>query len=149
MRLPIIFPLIALLFSSACTQSNKRSFDAKAGEAAIRAVLEAEQIAWNNGDIETFMEGYWNSDSLQFMSPRGVNHGWQETLEGYKKGYPDIKSMGTLHYDIMKVTPLSGEHFLVMGKYRVTRNSDFLQGYFTLIFKQIDGKWVAIYDHTS
>jgi len=112
-------------------------------------VLEAEQIAWNNGDIDAFMEGYWKSDSLQFMSPRGVNHGWQETLDAYRKGYPDIKAMGSLHYEIMKVTPLSGEHFLVMGKYKVTRNTDFLEGYFTLIFKEIDGKWVAIYDHTS
>jgi ketosteroid isomerase-like protein len=147
-------PKITLLFCTllmhgACTQIKKQGFDPKADEAAIRAVLEAEQIAWNNGDIDAFMEGYWKSDSLQFMSPRGVNHGWQETLDAYKKGYPDIRAMGTLHFDIFKVTPLSGDHYLVTGQYHVTRNSDNLDGYFTLIFEKIDGKWVAIYDHTS
>jgi hypothetical protein len=145
------FTLLATLMALtvACNQQKKSNADPKADEAAIRAVLEAEQIAWNNGDIEAFMEGYWKSDSLQFMSPRGVNHGWQETLDGYKKGYPDIRAMGTLHYDIFKVTPLSEGHFLVTGQYHVTRNSDNLDGYFTLIFEKIDGKWVAIYDHTS
>ena len=149
MRATIVILLSLLMLANACTRLKKTNFDPKAEEAAIRAVLEAEQIAWNNGDIDAFMEGYWRSDSLQFMSPRGVNHGWQETLEGYKKGYPDIKAMGTLHFDIFKVTPLSEDHFLVTGHYRVTRNSDNLDGYFTLIFKKIDGRWVAIYDHTS
>src|SRR5882757_669892 len=103
MRPKFVLQATLALIIAACTQPKNPPFDPKAGEAAIRAVLEAEQIAWNNGDVEAFMEGYWKSDSLQFMSPRGVNHGWQETLDGYRKGYPDIKAMGTLHYEIMKV----------------------------------------------
>ncbi len=149
MRPKFALPAIIALSIIGCNQLKKSDHDPKADEAAIRAVLEAEQIAWNNGNIDAFMEGYWRSDSLQFMSPRGINHGWQETLEGYKKGYPDIRAMGTLHFDIFQVTPLSQSHYLVTGQYHVTRNSDNLEGYFTLIFKKIDGKWVAIYDHTS
>ena len=143
-------PLLLLIcfVAGGCAQFSKPAFDANAEEEAIRGVLKAEQIAWNNGDIETFMEGYWKSDSLQFMSSRGINHGWKETLEGYKTGYPDRAAMGTLSFDILQVTPLSTTNFLVMGRFHLTRATGPLDGAFTLIFKKIKGKWVAIYDHT-
>jgi hypothetical protein len=141
----ILLPIIVLL---SCAQPAP-VYDVKAEEAAIRAVLEAEQIAWNNGDIEKFMEGYWKSDSLQFMSNRGINKGWQETFDGYKRGYPDREAMGTLRFEIIKITPIDEIHFVVSGRYFVTRLSGNLDGGFTLIFKKIEGKWLAIYDHTS
>ena len=144
------FPTLVLisLIVGACFRFSKPNFDAKAEEEAIRAVLKSEQIAWNNGDIDSFMEGYWKSDSLQFMSSRGINHGWQDTREGYKTGYPDRAAMGTLSFVILQATPLSSVNFLVMGRYHLTRASGNLDGVFTLIFKKINGTWVAIYDHT-
>jgi hypothetical protein len=33
-------------------------------ETAIRTVLSTQQAAWNKGDINGFMQGYWKSDSL-------------------------------------------------------------------------------------
>lgn len=147
MRTTLLFTSLLILGGSCQSQKNK--FDQKAEETAIRAVLDAEQIAWNNGDIEKFMEGYWKSDSLQFMSNRGINKGWQETFDAYKLGYPDRAAMGTLRFEIIKITPLDENHFVVSGKYFVTRLSGNLEGSFTLIFKKIDGKWVAIYDHTA
>ena len=69
---------------------------------AIRAVLSTQQNAWNNGNLEAFMDGYWRSDSLSFIGKRGINYGWQKTLDNYKKSYPDKAAMGTLHFDILK-----------------------------------------------
>src|SRR5882672_5848383 len=139
--------IVVILIS--CSQFSKPRFDVKADEAAIRAVLDAQQIAWNNGDMEAFMEGYWNSDSLQFMSFRGVSHGWKQTFENYKKAYPDRATMGTLSFEILEMTSLSEINFVVMGKFHLIRESNNLDGAFTLIFKKINGKWVAIYDHTA
>ncbi len=141
--------LFWLLLLCSCTQLNKPKFDAKVEEEAIRSVLNAQQIAWNNGDLEVFMEGYWKSDSLQFMSARGVNHGWQETLEGYKKGYPDRAAMGTLSFEILQITALSQINFVVMGRFHLIRSVGNLDGVFTLIYKKVNEKWVAIYDHTA
>ena len=141
--------LVFCLFPAACTQPLKPVADARADEAAIRSILNAEQIAWNNGDLEAFMEGYWKSDSLQFMSPRGINHGWQEVLDGYKVGYPDRAAMGTLSYEVLKVTQLSDDNFVVSARFHLTKEVGGLDGEITLIFKRIDGRWVAIYDHTS
>ncbi len=141
--------LVFCLFPGGCSQFNNTSTDAKADEAAIRSILDAGQIAWNNGNLEAFMEGYWKSDSLQFMSPRGINHGWQEVLDGYKAGYPDRAAMGTLSYEVLKVTPLSHDNYVVSARFHLTRAGDGLDGMITLIFKRIDGRWVAVYDHTS
>lgn len=139
-----------LLICLSCSQlSKKPKFDARVEEEAIRSVLSAQQIAWNNGDMEAFMEGYWKSDSLQFMSKRGVNHGWQEALDAYKKGYPDRAAMGTLSFEILEIRPLSEVIFVVMGRYHLTRAVGDLDGVFTLIYKKVNGKWVAIYDHTA
>ena len=141
--------LMMVIVSSSCQQLSKPKFDAKAEEEAIRKVLQLQVIAWNNGDLVQFMEGYWKSDSLQFMSSRGINHGWQQTLDGYQKGYPDRAAMGTLSFDILQVTPLSPARFLVSGRFHLTRAIGDTEGIFTLIFRKENGKWVAMYDHTS
>ncbi|NOT77034.1 MAG: DUF4440 domain-containing protein [Cyclobacteriaceae bacterium] len=141
--------LIFCILTAACDYLKRPTFDVKADEAAIRAILDAEQIAWNNGDLEAFMEGYWKSDALQFMSQRGINHGWQDVLEQYKKAYPDRASMGTLGYEILKITPLSPTTFVVSASFHLTREVGPMDGMITLIFQKIDGKWLAVYDHTS
>ncbi len=149
MKSSFLLPLAVVSLFTACTRFTEPKFDVKAEEEAIRSVLKGQQIAWNNGDIEGFMGGYWKSDSLQFVSSRGINHGWQETLDGYRKGYPDIAAMGTLSLEILKISPVSPLNFVVMGRYHLARASGNLEGVFTLILKKIDGRWVVIYDHTS
>ena len=137
------------LLCVACSQLNKPRFDAKAEEEAIRSVLSAQQIAWNNGELEAFMEGFWKSDSLQFISERGVIHGWQEALDSYKKAYPDRAAMGTASFEILEIRPLSHVNFVVMGRFHLVRSVGNKNGVFTLIYGKVDGKWVVIYDHTA
>jgi hypothetical protein len=148
MNLRMAILLLIIAASGACSKLSNKAFDPKADEAAIRAVMASQQIAWNNGNLEEFMKGYWKSDSLQFMSLRGVNRGWNATLEGYKKGYPDREAMGTLSFEILLVKPISPGNYVVTGRYHLTRVVGPADGAFTLLFKYIDGKWVAVYDHT-
>jgi uncharacterized protein (TIGR02246 family) len=129
-----------LLAVSAAAQSTE--------EIAIRKVLESQQAAWNEGEIERFMEGYWKSDSLQFIG-RSIRYGWKATLEGYKKGYPNKAAMGTLQFDLWQFRKLSEDVWLVSGKYTLTREKDKPSGPFTLIFRKINGRWLIVYDHTS
>ena len=53
-------------------------------EAEIRTLLQKQTEAWNRGDVEGFMEGYWKSDSLMFIGKSGITYGWQKTLDNYK-----------------------------------------------------------------
>ncbi len=118
-------------------------------EKKVLAVLENQQTAWNNGNINGFMLGYIKTDSLLFVGASEPTYGWQKTLENYKKSYPDKKAMGTLTFDIKKINLLSKDAAFVLGSWALKREADKPHGYFTLIFRKIDGEWKIAVDHTS
>lgn len=126
-----------------------QSFAQNSDEAKIRGVLAAQTKAWNRGDAEGFMQGYWKSDSLLFIGKSGVTHGWQKTLENYKKGYPDTAAMGKLAFDILSVKKLSPEYAFVIGKWMLKRSIGDLSGHYTLLFRKIKGQWMIVADHSS
>src|ERR1700761_7967940 len=116
---------------------------------AILKVLSTQQTAWNNGDVDGFMQGYWKSDSLLFVGKAAPTHGWQATLDNYKRGYPDKAAMGILTFDILKVELLDPQNAFVLGGWHLKREKDSPGGYFTLWFKKINGEWKIVCDHTS
>lgn len=134
--------LLALLFSFAASAQSK-------DETAIRSLLEQQRLAWNTGNIEKFMDGYWQNDSLMFVGKSGVTYGWQNTLSNYKKGYPDTAAMGKLKFDILEVKQLSDLYYFVVGKWHLTRSVGDVGGHFTLLFKKIKNNWVIVTDHSS
>ena len=117
-------------------------------ETGIRDVLAKQEKAWNDGNIEEFMKGYWNSDSLQFVGSK-ITRGWQSTLERYKATYPDRATMGSLKFEFYRFSFITPQSCLVTGRYTLTREQDQPTGLFTLLLKNISGKWVIVYDHTS
>lgn len=130
-----------------------RSGDAvrPAGEAdvEVRRVLYAQVDAWNRGDIDGFMEGYWRSPDLRFSSGGSVTHGWTETLQRYRARYPDRAAMGRLAFSDIDVDAVGPEAAVVHGRWRLTRKEDSPNGLFTLVFRRIAGDWVIVSDHTS
>lgn len=112
-------------------------------------ILNNQTKAWNNGDLEHFMVGYWNNDSLMYVGKNGVTYGYQPTLENYKKNYSTHDKMGQLQFTILHVNRLSKEIINVVGKWHLTRTIGDVSGHFTLIFKKINGQWVIISDHSS
>ncbi|HQX40352.1 MAG TPA: DUF4440 domain-containing protein, partial [Niabella sp.] len=89
-----MFLQVLLFFTiSLCAQSKD--------EKTILAVFDKQLVAWNNADLDAFMEGYWKSDSLRFIGKTGITYGWQNTLNNYKKGYADKAAMGELKFDIL------------------------------------------------
>ena len=116
---------------------------------SIRDIMAAQELAWNRGDLEAFMVGYWRSDSLRFIGSSGLTYGWQQTLDNYKKGYPDTDAMGQLKFTILSVEQLSKRSAYVIGKWRLARKAGDLSGHYTLLWKKIKGKWVIVADHSS
>ncbi|WP_443944787.1 YybH family protein [Pedobacter sp. AW1-32] len=116
---------------------------------AILDVLESQRLAWNKGDVETFMDGYIKSDSLLFVGQNGPTYGWQKTLDNYKKTYPDKAAMGILTFGIKKVEFLSKDVAFVLGSWNLKRAKDEPKGYYTLLFKKINGEWKVAVDHSS
>ena len=118
-------------------------------ELAIRKLLGEQTAAWNRGDIEGFMNGYWDNDSLMFIGKTGVTYGWTNTLNNYKKGYPDTAAMGKLSFTLLQVKKLSKKYFHVTGKWFLKRSIGDASGHYTLVFRKINGRWVIISDHSS
>ena len=125
------------------------SLTASAQEREIRALLQKQTEAWNRGDLEGFMEGYWKNDSLMFIGKSGITYGWQKTLDNYKKGYPDKTAMGELNFTLIQIKRLSTRYYSVVGKWHLKRSIGDIGGHYTLLMKKIDGKWVVISDHSS
>ena len=139
--LPIF--LTAIIFAS-CSK-----YDIKQESIAVKQAMENQAKCWNNGDIEGYMNGYWKSDSLRFLGKRGLTKGWQKTLENYKKSYPDKQAMGKLLFDYISFEKLNSNQMFVVGKWKLEREKDTLQGHYSLLWKKIDGDWKIIFDHTN
>lgn len=118
---------------------------------AIKTMMLQQSSDWNEGNIDAFMQGYWQSDSLMFVGSRGITYGWKATLENYKKGYPDRATMGKLRFEFLKLDFFDGETTcMLLGKWHLTRpEKGDVGGYFTLVLKKMGGKWLIVSDHTS
>ncbi|TNE78485.1 MAG: nuclear transport factor 2 family protein [Bacteroidetes bacterium] len=114
----------------------------------VSEVLFTQQEAWNKGDIEGFMDGYWQSDSLRFLSRNGLSTGWQKVLNNYKKSYPDGAAMGKLHFEVLKVEELAKDKALLIGTWRLSETPKEAFGYFQLIFQKFPEGWKIISDCT-
>lgn len=118
-------------------------------EKAIRDILTSQTVAWNKFDMDDFMKGYWNNDSLVFVGKNGVTYGYQNALNNYKKHYGDAEKMGKLSFDILQIKKLSDEYYSVLGKWFLKRKAGDLSGHYTLLFKKLNGSWVIVSDHSS
>ena len=116
---------------------------------SILDLLAQQEKAWNLGDINEFMKGYWESDSLVFVGKNGLTYGFKNTLANYKKNYPDKTYMGQLKFTILSIQPLSNQYYSIIGKWELSRTVGNLSGHYTLLLKKIKGKWKIIADHSS
>ncbi len=113
---------------------------------AILSVLKAQESAWNNNNMEGFMQGYWKSDSLKFYGSKGVTKGWQQTLANYKKGYPSKEHTGKLSFTIDAISKIEASSYYVMGQFHLLRDAGNANGVFLIIFRKIEGEWKIIAD---
>lgn len=124
-------------------------FAQSADQLAIRRIMADQETAWNQGNLEQFMAGYWKSDSLRFIGSSGLTYSWTQTLSNYKKSYPSVEAMGQLKFTILSVDLISKRHAYVIGKWQLSRKAGDLSGYYTLLWRKIKGKWFIVADHSS
>lgn len=121
-----------------------------ADRAAINVVLKAQQAAWNRGDVDAFLKGYWVSPELTFSGSNGVSRGYDGVLARYKKNYPDRAAMGELDFSELEFRFLGCDAALVLGKWHLKRElAGDIGGVFTLVWQKFPEGWKIIHDHTS
>lgn len=137
----ILFLVFTLASATTMAQNSE--------DAGVRKLLQTQTESWNRGDLGSFMQTYWKSDSLMFIGKSGVTRGWQNTWNNYKKGYPDTAAMGKLFFDIVEVKKLSQDYYFVVGKWMLKRSIGDLSGHYSLVLRRINGQWKIIADHSS
>ncbi|MFN0082588.1 MAG: YybH family protein [Ferruginibacter sp.] len=138
-----------LAFITLVLFSGVNGFAQTPDDVIIRNAMSQQTAAWNAGNIDRFMDTYWQNDSLLFIGKNGPTFGWENTLKNYKKSYPDTAAMGKLSFELIAVKRLSVLYYSVVGKWQLTRSMGNVEGAFTLLFKKIKKKWVIVHDHSS
>ena len=118
-------------------------------EAQIRCVLEMQSAAWNRGDLEAFMQGYWKSEETEFVGASGITRGWQAVLDRYRRNYADGKAMGRLSFSNLEVHIICPDAAFAIGNFQLEREKDRPAGIFTLNFRKFKEGWRIVADHTT
>lgn len=133
---------LCLLFAGVAFAANK-------DEQAISKMLSAQVAEWNKGNIDGYMKGYWESDSLLFIGSSGPRYGYGATLKRYKEAYPDAAHMGVLTSTVVSMRRLSPEYYFIVGKWALKRSAGDVAGSYTLLIRKKKGNWVIVCDHSS
>ena len=140
----ITFVFLIITSANSYSQTLKEKDSLK-----ILNVLEQQRIAWNDNNINKFMQGYLKSDKLVFSGSNGPVFGWNFVKDRYLKKYSTKELMGDLSFEINDLFLLTKKVAILLGKFNLQRKNEKLSGYFTLIFKKINGNWYIVSDHTS
>jgi ketosteroid isomerase-like protein len=147
--LKVIAALCAVLWLPLCAQQPSDSAAPSDIQSEIRAVLDRQSIAWNKGDIDGYMQGYWQSDSMLFTSGGRIQQGWLAARDKYKAAYSTKEAMGVLTFSEVECHLLSGEAAWIFGRWKLERAKDKPHGVFTLVMRKFPQGWKIIHDHTS
>lgn len=142
MRTLIFISGLLFLTNSFCSAQS-------ADEKAVQKILDDQVYFWNKGDLENFVKGYWNNDSVMFIGSSGIVYGYQNTLNRYRKTYRDKTHMGQLKFTILHFNKLSPDAYFVVGRFHLTRIMGDTSGHFSLLFRKINGEWKIVSDHSS
>jgi ketosteroid isomerase-like protein len=140
----------AVIASRSMASGNETSTGQRGSiRSAVESMLHAQTEAWNQGDVDAFMEHYWNSDELTFSSEGKTTRGWTATLNRYRERYPTPEKMGRVNFTNLEITPLGDSAAMVLGQWNLDRESEPFSGNFTLVVRKFDDRWLIVHDHTS
>jgi ketosteroid isomerase-like protein len=144
----IISLAAGLLVGCATTQTRDQEMIA-----AARKVDRHFVEAFNRGDIDAVMSNYWNSPDLIVYPPTALEaHGYKAVREAMLQGLANAPgaqlTLADPRYQV------SGDLVICHGKWRMTLPSKdgipfVVEGRYTDLKAERDGKWVFILDHAS
>jgi ketosteroid isomerase-like protein len=141
----LIALLLALLVPDVVRRIRKES-----ASPDVRNLLDAQQTAWNAGDLDGFMLGYWNDPELTFYTDNTVEKGYEPLKQRYFKKYKaDGKEMGKLTFSDVEAKPQSPTFVVVRGKWKLEKSTETRDGLYTLWVEEKPEGWRIVHDHSS
>lgn len=130
------------------TSDDAESAEPKTAEEQIEKILADQIVAWNKGDLDGFMDAYWNDEALTISGGGDTSLGWESAYANYRQRYPEGE-MGTIAFKNLKTEMAGKEAAIVTGSFNHQLADEKVNGNFSLVVKMIDRKWKIINDHTS
>lgn len=109
----------------------------------IKALLQTQAKAWNQGDLEGFCSLY--AEDAAFVSPSGVNHGRAQILARYKKKYDTPEKRGKLSFEFIEVRT-KGDSASIMLRWMITKVDSNAAGYSLVVLHKTDAGWRIVQD---
>lgn len=125
------------------------TFDPASEQTQISKVLSDQADAWNRGDLDRFLDGYWRSDQTVFAGGGNIHRGFDAMAARYRKSYDTREKMGTLTFANLTFESIERDRAVVTGSWELKRAADTPGGVFTLIFRKLPEGWRIVHDHTS
>lgn len=161
MGLLLLLSTLTLPMMTACSferqaQKGASEPDDDPGDAPeeIKQMLRSSAVSWNQGDLDGFLDDYWNSEELTFSGPGGVTRGWEEVRSRYEQSYWAPGAVrDSLSFEDLEVFPLGANHALALGRYVLHALGQgggvSSTGYFSLVLRRTQEGWKIMHDHTS
>lgn len=127
---------------------DAKSTQAKTAQAKIEKVLMAQVKAWNRGDLDGYMDAYWNDKGLMISGAGDTTFGWAMAYANYRKKYPEGE-MGTIEFKDLKTEMAGKESAFVTGRFVHQLADKKVNGNFSLVMKLIYRQWKIVHDHTA
>jgi ketosteroid isomerase-like protein len=143
----IVMTFMVTFFERSSLATAANDADSQLG-VNIEEILQKQSEAWNQGDIDGFMQAYWKNEGLTFSSGGKTTRGWTATFENYKNKYPDKQTMGTLEFSNLETRTVGPDAALTLGNWFLKREAP-IGGNFSLVWQKFEGKWQIVHDHTS
>lgn len=124
------------------------AFASQQAKKDIQNIIDAQESAWNEKDIEGFMAYYWKSPDMTFQSGNRRLYGWDALLNRYKTTYAGEK-MGKLKFKDISIQIMNDNLAYVLGRYHLTYPDSTQEGLFTIILRRYPEGWRIIHDHSS
>ena len=156
--------VLVMVLGLACAHADPRG-DVSRDRAAVVAVLQAQQDAWNRGDLEGFLRGYDPGPDLVFTAGGQIQRGFADTRARYQARYgaDGTRSMGQLGFEILDVRLLGADGAIVLGRWRLSfpaarpiadpaaagATPGSAEGVFSLALLRTPAGWRIVHDHTS
>jgi hypothetical protein len=110
-------------------------------------ILEKQESDWNKGNLNGFISAYWDSDTLRSVTVRGIQYGKDRLQRFLTKNFPDSASMGHLDYNVIHIELIGENDALLTGKWLRKNDKKFRGGYFTVLIRKFNNKWLIVAEH--
>ena len=113
-------------------------------------MLRASALAWNQGDLEAFLDGYVDAPTTTYIGEDGLSTGLAEIRQRYASLFEAGAKRDNLRFEMVLARRLGAFHGLVTARWALMRDGTVIgSGLITLVVGRVAGGWKTVHSHAS